>query len=136
MSDRVQQNDNIKGKLTAIIVAHQKERARERQEGENRKQRIGGVSSRAGYMSYVYASSSVACGLCAVLLCCGFDVVEPRAAVDGGGGGLGVVGGGTLDMDPKAGISRTPFGTWPGVFDAAPSELGAQIVAGMRGRDR
>lgn len=89
-----------------------------------------------GHMSHVHASSSLACGLFAVLLCCRLDVVEPRAAVDGGGGGLGVAGGGTLDADPKAGISRTPFGTWPGVFDAAPSELGAQIVAGMRGRDR
>ena len=94
-------------------------------------------SSRGGSVSLLVA-------LGAVVLCCGFDVVEPRAGGGagggggggnggGGGGGLGGSGGGALDVDVKAGISRTPFGTWPEVFDAAPTELGAQIVAGMKG---
>ena len=43
---------------------------------------------------------------------------------------------GALDVDAKAGITRVPFGTWTGVFDAAPTELGTQIVAGMSGRER
>ena len=81
--------------------------------------------------------------LTTVLLCCGVDGVEPRAGGvgggggSGGGGGLGVVASlGALDVDAKAAITRVPFGTWTGVFDAAPTELGAQIVAGMSGRER
>lgn len=51
------------------------------------------------------------------------DGVEARG---GGGGG----GGGALDVDPRAGITRAPFGTWRGVFDVAPTDLGARIVSG------
>ena len=50
-----------------------------------------------------------------------------RGASSNGGGEREGAG---LAVDPKAGITLVPYGTWRDAFEAAPTELGAQIVAG------